>query len=81
MPAEPLTASEREEIRVGICRADTNTQIARRLGRHRSTIGREITRNGGRAGYCATTAQARADQQRTRPRPPSSWRIRCWRRT
>lgn len=55
---------------MGICRAGTNAEIARRLGRHRSTIGREIDRNGGRGGYCATTAQVRADQQRARPKTP-----------
>lgn len=70
MPAEPLTPPEREEIRVRISRGDTNAEIARRLGRHRSTISREIDRNGGRACYSATTAQARADQHRTRPKTP-----------
>jgi IS30 family transposase len=68
MPAKPLTAPEREEIRVGICSAETNAEIARRLGRHRATIGREIARNGGRDAYSATTAQARADAQRARPK-------------
>jgi len=68
MPAEPLTAPEREEIRVGICRADTNAEIARRLGRHRATIGREIARNGGRDSYSATAAQGRAEAQRARPK-------------
>ncbi len=70
MPAEPLTAGEREQIRVGIERAETDAQIAKRLGRHRCTIGREITRNGGRAGYSAIAAQARADAQRVRPKKP-----------
>lgn len=68
MPAEPLTAPEREEIRVGIERAETDGEIAARLGRHRVTINAEINRNGHRTGYTATAAQERADSQRCRPK-------------
>lgn len=68
MPAEPLTASEREEIRAGICRGESNIEIAARIGRHRLTIGREIGLNGGRADYTARAAQTRADHQRSRPK-------------
>jgi transposase, IS30 family len=70
MPAHPLTAPEREEIRVGITAGETDAEIAGRLGRHRITIHREIARNGGRAGYSATAAQGRADRQRCRPKDP-----------
>ena len=68
MPADPLTAREREEIRAGICRGETDRVIAERLGRHRCTINAEIERNGGRDGYTATAAQARADRVRARPK-------------
>ena len=70
MPAESLTAFEREEIRAGIERGEPDHVIADRLGRHRTTINVEVNRNGGRAGYTATAAQRRADQQRRRPKTP-----------
>ncbi|MCC5952736.1 MAG: IS30 family transposase [Acidimicrobiia bacterium] len=68
MPASPLTACEREEIRAGIERGEPDRVIGDRLGRHRTTINTEINRNGGRTAYTAGAAQARADVQRCRPK-------------
>jgi len=68
MPARPLTAPEREEIRAGIERGETDSEIALRLDRHRTTINAEINRNSGRHGYSAVAAQARADAARARPK-------------
>lgn len=70
MPARPLTSHEREAIRVGIERGDPDHVIGEALVRHRCTINAEICRNGGRSDYCATDAQRRADQQRSRPKVP-----------
>lgn len=70
MPALPLTMREREEIRVGIERRKTDSQIGDRLGRHRCTINAEISRNGGRGGYVAVAAQSRADGERGRTKIP-----------
>jgi transposase, IS30 family len=67
--AKHLTIEEREvisQMRYGRRKA---RGIARRLGRHRSTIYREIARNRDSRGYSAVRAQRRADQRRrTRPR-------------
>jgi len=69
MAAKALTPREREEIRAGIENGRTNIEIGRLLGRDRRTIGAEISRNGGRVTYSACAAQARANDQRRRPRP------------
>jgi transposase, IS30 family len=65
-----LTHPEREEIRAGIGAGECDAVIAQRLGHHRGTIGREIKANGGRLGYRAHLAQARAEAAARRPKVP-----------
>lgn len=66
-----LSITEREEILVGIRQGACDAEIARRVGKHRSSIGREIKANGGRQAYRAHRAQHRADRRAQRGR-------RCW---
>src|SRR5215204_3235940 len=64
-----LTLEHREEIRLGIERRESDGTIAERIGVHRSTVWREIAKNGGRKPYRAFRAQDVADQASRRPKP------------
>lgn len=63
-----LTAADREEISRGIAEGVPNKEIAARIGRDPSVVCREVTRHGGRTGYRATSANARAAASRSRPK-------------
>jgi IS30 family transposase len=63
-----LSLSEREEIMVLHATGVQQAEIARRLGRHRSTIGRELDRNSTSVGYRASSAQDAAEQRAKRPK-------------
>jgi transposase, IS30 family len=65
-----LSFEERERILVGICRGESDAEIARALGRHRSTVGREIRRCGGRRHhYRPLKAERVAQRLAGRPKP------------
>jgi len=68
-----LSFAEREEIAAGVVAGLTPAAIARQLGRHRSTIGREIARNRdthlAKPGYRASVAQHRSVARARRPKP------------
>ncbi len=61
-----LSASERDAIHRGRLQGQSPAAIAESLGRSRSTVLRELARNGGAAGYDAPSAQRRYQQGRRR---------------
>jgi transposase, IS30 family len=63
-----LSFEERVEIAVRVAAGASDSEIARGLGRHRSTIGREIGRCGGRERYRPIRAEQRAQWSARRPK-------------
>lgn len=69
MPGAPLSLPEREEIFVALIE-DPQTSwasIAQRIGRHPTTIAREVTGHGGRTKYRPAAADRTAVLARKRP--------------
>jgi IS30 family transposase len=65
-----LSLRDREEIALSREAGESMRSIAARMGRHPSTISRELARNTGRDGrYRATSAHALAYQRASRPKP------------
>src|SRR5229473_3378899 len=63
-----LTRAEREAISRGIASGSSMREIARHLDRAASTVGREVTRHGGRPGYRAHEADDHAWESALRPK-------------
>jgi len=70
MPGAPLSLPEREEISLALTMNPTVSwaHLARRLGRHPTTISRDVIANGGRGGYRPALAERAATKARKRPR-------------
>ncbi len=66
--ARRLGADERFRIEAMVGVGCSVAEVARRLGRSRSAVWREVARNGGRCGYRAETAQRTAVVRARRPR-------------
>lgn len=62
--ARQLTIREREQIAQFRSQGLSKAEIGRRLGRHRATIGRELTRNGDGTSYWASDAHEKAQARR-----------------
>jgi transposase, IS30 family len=63
-----LSFEDRERISRGVAAGESDSEIARALGRHRSTVGREIARAGGRRRYRALAAERGAQRAARRPK-------------
>lgn len=68
--SQHLTKEERDRISQLRAAGCSKAEVARRLGRHRSTIGRELERNSEYGSYLPHAAHQKAiDRRRERPRP------------
>ncbi len=64
-----LTVEEREEIAIGLAREESCSEIARRIGKHRSTVSREVRRNRlQNRKYRANLAQKICDRRQSKSR-------------
>jgi len=63
-----MCLEDRMEIMVGIRLGETDAEIARRIGFHRSSVGKEVERNGGRESYQPSRAHQRACDSYCRPK-------------
>src|SRR6266404_5045164 len=63
-----LTRAEREDISRGIASGSSIRELARHLDRAASTVGREVTRHGGRPAYRAHEADDHAWESALRPK-------------
>ena len=68
--ASHLTFEERGFLYRLKKKGKSNAEIAELMGRHRSTIGRELSRNTGQRGYRPKQAQRLANERRLASRPP-----------
>lgn len=67
-PSLSLTLEDREEISRGLAAEQSIRSISRLLGRHASTISREIKKNGGLARYRASIAEKKSWKRGKRPK-------------
>ena len=70
MPGAPLSLPEREEIGIALIEDGSVpwVVIGRRIGRHPTTVMREVTANGGRTRYRPAVAEGRSAKERCRSR-------------
>jgi IS30 family transposase len=68
VPEGRLTLDDRVEIRLGLERGEALQVIGERLGRHRSTVWREVSANGGPGRYRPMGAHRRAAERSRRPK-------------
>ncbi len=70
-----LSLDDRVSIAEGVAAGLSCRALALKLGRSHTTISREITRNGGRAGYRATAAETATRARGRRPKPSKLARL------